>query len=139
MCIYNVGYDSYEESEYIQLYHEKEFSQQKFEEIVIEATILVLKEDKENYINRYKELKEKGDDILPTVTFQDILHSVVEALVKSFGFKKVKFTGDFNVFGWADILDEKEWEHDRDELLRKLTERARKGLEMKNGQKDQKK
>lgn len=81
MYIYNIGYNSYEESEYVQLYHKKRFSK----------------------------------------SFEYILYDVVEELIKNFGFKEVKFTSQFNVFGWPDILNEKDWENDRGEQLNRLT------------------
>lgn len=107
MYIYNIGYNSYEESEDVQLYHEQKFSKKEFENIVIKATINVLKSRK----------IKKGEH----VTFQRILHCVVKELIRNVGFKKVEFTAGFNVFGWANILDKKDWEDDRDEQLKLLT------------------
>lgn len=127
MYVYNVGYHSYEESEYCQLYHEKKFNQKEFEDIVIEAAISVLKESE--HVNNYKDYKHEGR---VTITFQDIFFSVVEVLVKKFGFKEVKFTSGFNVFGWADILDPNDWKIDRCERLNKLTKRVRNALKAKN-------
>jgi len=46
---------------------------------------------------------------------------LIEELTKNFDFKRVKFMSEFNVFGWADILDEKDWGSDRDEQLNRLT------------------
>ena len=108
MYIYEVGYHSYEESCYIQLYHEEKFSGKRFEGMVIKATVALLK----------REGIRKGE----RTSFQDILHDVVEELITAFGFKEVKFTAKFGIFGWANILDEKDWRHDRDELLNRLTE-----------------
>jgi hypothetical protein len=107
MHIYNIGYSSYEESDYYQLYHEKKFSKEEFEEMVAKATINVLKDsDEDSYF---------------MLTFQQILYAVVKELIKNFGFKEVEFDAKFEVFGWADIADEKDWEHDRDEQLNLLT------------------
>lgn len=114
MFIYNLGYHTYEESEYIQLYHNKKFNKKEFEKIVIKATITIL-----------KKYEIKSTEI---VTFQDILYDVVEELIKNFGFKKVKFSSEFNVFGWANILNEKDWEYNRDEQLNKLTKAVKKEL-----------
>lgn len=127
MYIYNIGYNSYEESEYYQLYHEKKFNQKEFEGIVIEAVIFVLKESES--VENHKHYKHEGR---PKITFQDILFSVVEVLVKNFGFKEVKFTSKFNVFGWADILDPDDWKIDRCERLNKLTKLVRNALKAKN-------
>jgi len=112
MHIYELGYHSYEESQYTQLYHEKKFNQNEFEKIICQAAANILK----GYKIR------KGERI----SFQDINFSVAEELIKNFGFKKVNFAATFNVFGWANILDEKDWEHDRDEQLNLLTKSLRK-------------
>lgn len=125
MHIYNIGYNSYEESEYVQLYHEKKFSQKEFENIVIEAVVSVLK--------KYKELKNSSVEdsrLKSRTTFQNMLFSVIEMLVKKFGFKEVKFIGKFDVFGWADILDENDWEDNRDEQLNKLTKSVKQKLKI---------
>ena len=34
----------------------------------------------------------------------------------------MEFDSEFNVFGWADILDKKDWRHNRDKNLNKLTD-----------------
>lgn len=120
--IYNVGYYSYEESCYAQLYHMKKFTQKEFEDIVIKASISVLKDHE--YVKNYKQSNKEPFKI--TVTFQDILFSVIEVLIEKFGFKKVNFIGKFDVFGWADILDSKDWKGERDKQLDRLTKEARK-------------
>ncbi len=109
MYIYNIGYHTYEESESVQLYHEKKYTKEEFESITTEAVGRVLKA-----VSKDK------------VTFQSILFDVVEELTKNFGFTRVKFTSEFNVFGWADILDGKDWEDDRDEQLKTLTDNLKK-------------
>lgn len=114
MHLYNIGYSTYEESDCIQLYHKKKFSKKEFEKIAAEATINVLKE--------YKTEKDEQ------ITFQEIFHSVIEELIKNFGFKEVKFASQFNVFGWADILNEKDWEHDRGKQLNFLTKAIKQKL-----------
>lgn len=108
---YDLGYYSYEENGACQLYHYKKFSQRDFEKFVALATSQAIKE--------HQPSNER-------ITFQDILHSVEFLLIKKFGFKKVKFTAKFNTFGWADILDEKDWGSDRDEQLNRLTEALKK-------------
>lgn len=117
MYIYNIGYHSYEESEYIQLYHKKEFGRKTFEKILCQATVNVLKNN--------EEIK-KEDKI--NVTFQDIFSEVVEELIKNFKFKEVKFSSEFSVFGWASILDEEDWKISRDEQLNLLTKTIKRAL-----------
>lgn len=117
MYIYNIGYHSYEESEYVQLYHKKEFDKKTFEKILCQATINVLKNNEEFR----KEDKRH-------VTFQNIFSEVVEELIKNFEFKELKFTSEFSVFGWASILDEKDWKMNRDEQLNLLTKTIKRAL-----------
>jgi hypothetical protein len=110
--LYNLGYHSYEESEYYQLYHSKKFSENDFEKLVSKATANVIKKH-----------MPKNDEHM---SFQDIAFSVVSELVRKFGFKEVNFTATFNVFGWPDILDENDWKGDRSEQLNRLTEALKK-------------
>ncbi len=125
MYIYDVGYHTYEESDHVQLYHKKEFNKKEFEDIVIKATIDVSKKQK----------VKKGE----TITFQSILIDVIEELTKNFDFEEVEFTSQFNVFGWADILDEKDWERDRDEQLNKITKSIKEDIEWGFHRKNRKK
>lgn len=101
--IYNIGYHTYEESEYTQLYHELKYTQKEFEEIVKQITTKILRKRKET-----------------RMTFQDI-HCEVCNELKEKGFKEIKFTAELSVFGWANILDRKDWEHNREEQLNMLT------------------
>ena len=105
--IYNIGYSTYEESEYYQLYHKRRYSQEEFEKIVVKAVM-----------NWFKEYEVKKDE---KTSFQDIIFSLIEELTKNFGFKKVDFTAEFSVFGWANLLDKQDWEEDRDKQLKMLT------------------
>jgi hypothetical protein len=105
MYIYNLGYYSHEESEYISLYHKDKFTQKEFEEFVMNAT--------------FKIIEGSGDQEL---TFQDIFSEVVEELVKSYGFTEVKFDAEFSAFGWAHILDKDDWKAERGESLDKLAD-----------------
>ena len=114
MSFYDVGYDTYEESEHIQLAHEKVFSQDEFDKLVIQATIAVLK--------REKSLRKEH------VSFQDILHDVVEELTMKRGFRRLKFDARFVVFGWPSIRDKTDWNHDREKQLDRLTDALDKAL-----------
>ncbi len=108
MYIYNVGYDTYEESEHVQLYHKNKFSNREFKEKVKTAVV--------NILNKTK-IKDKEK-----ISFQSIFDEVIEELVKNFGFKEVKFDAEFGVFGWADILDKEDWKDVRGEELNELTD-----------------
>ncbi len=108
MNLYNLGYDTYEESEYIQLSHKHKYSDEEFKKIVRTATT--------NVITKL-EIKENE-----RISFQDIIEDVAEELIKTFGFKRVKFDAEFSVFGWANILDKDDWKEVRGEELNKLTD-----------------
>jgi hypothetical protein len=105
MYIYNLGYYSHEESEYIQLYHSDKFTQEQFEEIIMKSVADIIGESKDK-----------------DYTFEDIFTDVMEYLIKNVGFKKVKFDADFNIFGWPPILDKNDWKGERGELLDKLAD-----------------
>src|SRR3989338_4213899 len=106
MHIYNIGYNTHEESANAQLLHEKKFSQQEFEGMIAKIVAGELKDRKE---------PEEG-------TFQYIFFEVAQGLVKRFGFRKVKFDASFCPFGWASILDEKDWKGDIGEELNWLAQ-----------------
>lgn len=114
MSFYDVGYDTHEESEHIQLTHEKAFSDEEFEKLVIKAAIAVLKRD----TSRIKE----------HVSFQDILHSLVDELTTHAGFRRLEFNARFVVFGWPSIRDKTDWKGQRDEQLDRLTDALNKAL-----------
>jgi hypothetical protein len=116
MYIYDMGYYTYEESDYHQICHEQKYNDKEFEEIVIKAAINILKE---------KETKKEE-----RISFQDILHDVVEELIKNFGFKEVKFTVRHYIFGWPNILDEKDWKGDRGKELNQLTKRIKEVIKL---------
>ena len=104
MYIYNIGSFSYEESEYIQLYHKDKFTRKEFEEIVMKSTAKIVE-------------KEGGKN----VSFEHILSDVVEDLIKNHGFTQVKFDAEFSVFGEANILGKNDLdEGEQGELLEKL-------------------
>jgi len=107
--LYSVGYHTFEESDYVQLCHQRKYGQQEFEKFVIHATAKVTK----HYTDRKR------------VTFQDVLWNVVKELEKD-GFQRAQFSAKFHVFGWADIMDKRDWKSDRDVLLNKLTNAVKK-------------
>lgn len=118
MYLYNLSYDTYEESEYIQLSHKHKYSDKEFKKIVRTAT--------NNIITKIKTKENKR------ISFQDIIEDVAEELIKNFGFKRVKFDAEFSIFGWADILDKSDWKEVRDEELNKLTDFINTELKKKN-------
>ena len=53
MHIYNFGHHSHEESEYIQLYHDKKFTPKEFEEIVMESASKIIDNGKTQAFSIY--------------------------------------------------------------------------------------
>ena len=103
--LYNVGYYTHEESQYDQLSHTKKYTKEEFEKFVLEIILDVLR---------------SRDDKESNFSYQRIHSEVIEKLVERYGFKEVEFEADFNIFGWANLLDEEDWKHDQDENLMKI-------------------
>jgi hypothetical protein len=101
MYIYELGYGSYEDSEYTQLSHEEEFTQEEFEEkiqaSIKDALIRWIDKEEDGVIYRMHEAN-------PHIGF-DRLHTYVsEILCEKFGFAKLEFQAKFSLFGWDDLL-----------------------------------
>ncbi len=91
--IYSIGYGTYEESEYAQLYHEKKFTDAQLEKLVHKAVTKILR----------NMLKDKPDYIYEDgPSFEGIFHSVCEEL-EIMGFKKVEFDAKWRCFGWSSL------------------------------------
>jgi len=90
---YNVGYHSYEESEYTQLLHSEEFTEQQLLEWVTEAIIQIMRESgRKRYSKKFE-------------GWYEYLHSrVIDYLVENKGFKELKFQASFSLFGWSSIF-----------------------------------
>lgn len=99
--IYNIGYASYEESKYIQMYFDKELTNKELEKYVQEATVIALTKalnneyEKEAYI--YWGFGERG------IAFQDLFDCVIKELENE-GFEKVYFDASFDCCGWISIV-----------------------------------
>jgi len=112
-CLYNIGYGTHEESESTQMLHKRKFSKSELRDIVAKATIEAAKE--------YFESEFGSDEHL---SFQQIYDSVIKQM-KKMGFKEAKFEAEFSIFGWPNLLDEKDWEGQRDENLDFLTKKLK--------------
>jgi len=107
MEIYNIGYYTYEESDYAQLYHEKKFTKKELDEIIFKASLSVIK--KKMVLNHFIH------------NYSDIHSDVISVLCDNYGFKEVEYDMSWTCFGWASIFDNKDWESDRDNNLKNLT------------------
>lgn len=111
---YKIGYYSHEESDYVELQHEKKFSDNELTEIIAEATVETI-----------KKMKRVGDS---THDFQDVFEdpSLVQYLIEKFGFKLIEYELYRSVFGWGSVFDKTDWKGDRNNLLDKITEAVNK-------------
>lgn len=111
MYLYKIGYYSMEESDYIELQHDKKFSDDEMSEMIAEATIDTIRKEG---ITKY--------------TFQCIFSSdnFIQFLKNKFNFKELEYELKWSAFGWASIYDKNDWKHDRDESLNKITDAVKK-------------
>ena len=100
-CTYQIGFDTFEESEFVQLYHEKLYSKNEFQDIINKICLDIVKNTKkEDYT---------------FLSFEYMFYEIVESLLKDYGFKKLKYDIDWRAFGWSHILDKDSWSEDRNE------------------------
>lgn len=91
MFIYNIGYTSYEDSAFAQLYHKEQFTNAQLCEIVNEAVVAVIKQKKKgkhHYIHSYS----------------GIHHEVVKYLISEKGFTYMGFDAWWTCEGWASMF-----------------------------------
>jgi len=93
MNYYEVGYWSYEEAPSYTLTHEKEYTQEQFDELVADCMAKVFKAKGEEY----------GESI------QYLLDKTIKMLEDDFGFKQPIVKARFSPFGWADINNANDW------------------------------
>ncbi len=109
---YKIGYYSHEESDFVELQHDKKFSDDELTEMIAKTTVDII-----------KKMKKVNDQ---THNFQDIFnsedHSIIQCLIEKFGFKSVEYELYWSVFGWASVSDKTSWKGDRDNRLDKITD-----------------
>jgi hypothetical protein len=111
MFIYNVGYGSYEESEYTQLMFYRELTPDQLHKYVSDAIIRVLTNITNN---KYEDLY-----MYDGISCQEIHEHVIEEL-KTVGFQEITFTAKWSCFGWPSLTNNEYWSGQRDEVLDKL-------------------
>lgn len=109
MYFYNIGYNSYEECPDVTLCHEKEFTREDLENMVIEAIKEIIPQRKFDY-----DFKENYGDLLFS-SYEG--KCVLDVLCDGFGFSRIKYTAQFSAFGWASIFDDDDWESDSKSLV----------------------
>lgn len=130
MYFYDVGYQTYEDSDAVVLGHSKKFSRTQLEKMIFAVLPSIL----DAHIEKDEESKQKLYDhyqqsFVTTgskscIVFSDIYEQISDALCKQYGFTKISFATRYHVFGWANLLSKKDWLHERnyDDNLIRLTE-----------------
>ncbi|MFA5732741.1 MAG: hypothetical protein WC934_12155 [Acidithiobacillus sp.] len=101
MYIYNIVLDDHEGSSTTQICHEKEFSQNEFEDILVKCfSKIALFEVPEIQEKFERFLNENHCLLLPArIDFSDIYYSrIFLQELEKYGFKKLKFTASIGVF-----------------------------------------
>jgi hypothetical protein len=125
MPIYEVGYSTCEESEYLQLHHEQTFTPKQLQDIVQDCMVAVLKK-----IVRPKSAYKHSRS--PSV--QDVFGEFDRKHERVFfrhelekrGFTKIKVEAGAYLFGWASAIDHKDWDGNTSENHKKSVKGIRK-------------
>lgn len=148
MYLYDVGYGSCEESEYIQFSHKKKFDKEEFNSIVEECLYQCLLFE----VKREVELAKKYPPMnyfcrgtlsfdgtrISQPSFQDLfMASDGENLVfvremSKRGFEKAKFEHRLGVFGWSSAVDPNDWKDHTNEDTKLLSQKFAAELEKEN-------
>ena len=104
---YRIGYDTFEESEYNVLLHEKKFSKKKFDKMILEAIDYIVGN------------KVKSDEYIET--YQYIHMDIVKYLVDNYGFKELEYINEWDVFGWIGLpIVDDTWKDQYEEDTKKV-------------------
>lgn len=123
MYFYEVGYGSPEDSSYRQIQHEKLFTEDEFDNLVLSCV-------PEALINYIKGRKSWGLDRLDKemhINFSELHNHVTKILCNKHGFSPIKLTACFSTFGWADLIQDEGWDSytKGDRVFQKLATTAR--------------
>jgi len=136
MFIYDVGYGTYEESENIQVMHEKRFTEKQFNKIIEDCLLAVLIKIGKPKSKFNHEREPSFQELLTKMSFKknrktgegERYHYFMKELEKQ-GFREVQFEQKWSVFGWASAINPKDWMDkysvgsEREKLARRLRRR----------------
>lgn len=122
MYVYDIGYDTCEESGYNQYSHEKQFSKDDLYKIVEDAMFEALKLLKD-LNSEWKSIKHPNVSTLmswirPSV--EDEMKNVFADHLKAMGFVPIKFEASISFFGWAMADVPGDWDSSPDTIDYKL-------------------
>ena len=140
MYVYDIGYGTYEESQYTQLLSEKKYTRQELHELIysiirklivnIDAKVLKM-DDGEEFVHSKPGYVDKGfndDDtynLFYHLSFQDVYSDVIKELIKNHGFKELTFESNYSIMGWANLLEAGHWKDDVTEESQDITNRLK--------------
>jgi len=127
---YSVGYYSYEDSGYIALMHEQQFSEEEFNGMVVACSDAVAQRAKEHF-EREEDFGFRGyynsfDEIIH-INFSHIYEEIVNEMCLQYNFIQVKYQAGFSLFGWPNFNVEKDWDYE-DEMYVKISKIFRDAL-----------
>ncbi len=129
MYFYSVGYCSYEDSDYIALVHQEKYSDDEFFDVIYSTLPFVVEKLKKDLLieeYEYDWFYDKLDKML-NISFRCLYKIIAEVLVEKFGFEKVEYQSELILFGWPNIMQEKDWDYDNHKY-NKIVELIRKEL-----------
>jgi hypothetical protein len=132
MYYYDIGYGTCEESSFVTLTHEKKVTQDDLHQMIKKICIELYQEfhtDSDQFTDdgeKWHSLEKMFDHC----TFQDLWNthrfprdedqvSIVDKLIKDYGFQRIKYEAEIAYFGWAS-LDKVDWTGHTDELTQDL-------------------
>lgn len=122
MYKYKIGYTSYEESHFVELEHEKQFTADELADIVADATVEVIKQLKAFPKEAYMHVHSFQD--VCSGSYKDDGVNLGDCLIAKFGFKAITYEQVFSTFGWPSIFHKKDWKGDRSATLDRITDRV---------------
>lgn len=137
--VYDIGYGTYEESEYYNLYHTEAFTEEQIQELIhkiVKELILSIRFDEERqnfifegqdrfdhagFVDKLYHDEVPGAEYGYRLTFQELLGKIVDKLVKEHGFKHFDIQAKYVTDGWPNLFY-KDWADSDDTLdvLRKF-------------------
>ena len=135
MYRYKIGYGTCEESEFVELEHEKKFTEDDITQMIAETIEAEIKE------GLFEEKDEEGFYYDFAFNFNHVWNNahedkkLVDWLIENKGFVLVKYEVDWDAFGWASVLDKNDWKtyRQKGDNLSKITDYlASKGIKKEN-------
>lgn len=130
MKIYNIGYYSYEESQYWQFYHEEDYTEKQLNKIVFECLW-------EGYlVEKEKNSKFEWAEDQP-ISYSDMFGYGREVFCEEMekrGFKQVEYAKTVSMFGWSSPESSTWGSNSKDPVMRSAKRFFKKKIkELKNG------